>query len=507
MDATGNFSSIPNTHLVLFDCPENDPCYNYVAPAFSFVLSQAPSLWVVNSSRLFQLTPQGVATPVTAAGGVSVDGPLATASLASVRQAGAGAAPGDWLLMDGSSIRRLDLTAGSLTTLATSNPQGLGNLGSGPLTGARFDGVALAEDPAGNVYFGDSLTQGVQRISPGGTLTRILGATQDPPGDGPLASAHVRCAFLGSLPGGDLLCAEYGRLRVISLANQTVTTVMGRAAGLYNVGTSAVPCRDVAGQSINAMAIHPTMPVAYLVLGSSLAVVEGLDLAPAQWTVRLLAQATRGDAEGALDHVSLYAASGLLVDAAHQRLLVSDRYEHVVRSIRLDDPAAPDAVQVVAGTWGRPGLRDGPAPQALFREPHGLALHPDGSILVADAGNNVVRRLASDGNVVRVLGTGAPVDGPDGAPARFVSLLAPLWLDVDATGNVFVATQRTLRLVTGAAGNLAAAQAMVITVLAGNETSYPEAAVRCLVPLRVPDGLWVSDTCSGLLMHVTRMAQ
>ena len=52
-------------------------------------------------------------------------------------------------------------------------------------------------------------------------------------------------------------------------------------------------------------------------------------------------------------------------------------------------------VSTVAGD-GEREHRDGPAAQAQFRSPTGLALLPDGRVLVADVGNNRIRMLSTD---------------------------------------------------------------------------------------------------------------
>ena len=97
---------------------------------------------------------------------------------------------------------------------------------------------------------------------------------------------------------------------------------------------------------------------------------------------------------------------------------------------------APDGtVTTIAG--GEPGFRDGPASTARFDTPSGLALDASGGLLVADTGNNAIRRIAPDGTVTTVAGDGIAgyVDGP----ARQARFRGPTGLAVDARGRIIVA--------------------------------------------------------------------
>lgn len=96
----------------------------------------------------------------------------------------------------------------------------------------------------------------------------------------------------------------------------------------------------------------------------------------------------------------------------------------------------PDGhVSTVAG--GREGYTDGPAAQARFSAPSGLALGGDGTIYVADTANNAIRRIDPDGMVSTLAGGRGPGyrDGI-GAEALFNG---PVGLAVDPTGRVLVA--------------------------------------------------------------------
>ena len=93
-------------------------------------------------------------------------------------------------------------------------------------------------------------------------------------------------------------------------------------------------------------------------------------------------------------------------------------------------------VSTLAGT-GQAGHQDGPGPSALFTNPHGVAMGSDGSVFVADLGNNRIRKITPDGEVSTYAGNGQYgfFDGSsDLASFRYPSDVA-----VDSLGNVYVA--------------------------------------------------------------------
>jgi NHL repeat len=87
------------------------------------------------------------------------------------------------------------------------------------------------------------------------------------------------------------------------------------------------------------------------------------------------------------DERHLNTPSGIDVDA-NGNVYVVDTFNHAVRTIGSDGQLI-----TVAGQLGVSGFADGDAATAKFNAPVGLKVAPDGSIVVADTGNNVIRRL------------------------------------------------------------------------------------------------------------------
>lgn len=119
-----------------------------------------------------------------------------------------------------------------------------------------------------------------------------------------------------------------------------------------------------------------------------------------------------------------------LAFAADGTLFVSDTGHHRVVEVELSSDGRSGRVVRRFGN-GEPGWRDGPAEEARFRSPHGIAAS-GGTLFVADTENHLVRAVdLASGTVETRAGTGKQAwpRGEDG-PAREVPLNSPwdlLW--------------------------------------------------------------------------------
>jgi sugar lactone lactonase YvrE len=128
---------------------------------------------------------------------------------------------------------------------------------------------------------------------------------------------------------------------------------------------------------------------------------------------------------------------GLVVDGSG-RLIVSDRQRH--RILRID---ANGVATVLAGS-GQPGHSDGVGTSATFHNPEGLTMEADGDFIVADAGNNSIRRITATGVVTTVAGATEEgfVDGRSNA-ARFNY---PQGVTITSSGDIVVTDTGNNRL-------------------------------------------------------------
>jgi len=148
-------------------------------------------------------------------------------------------------------------------------------------------------------------------------------------------------------------------------------------------------------------------------------------------------------------------------------LYIADTYNNVVRRFDLNT----GSLTTVAGT-GSAGNTDGVAgTSALLRQPSGLAFDEKANLYIADTGNNMIRELAAADHVLRtVAGTGKAGEFGDGGPAILAQLAAPTAVAVRPNGDVVIADTGN-DLVRVLEGTLSTTPAHNIHVEAGNGTA------------------------------------
>jgi sugar lactone lactonase YvrE len=118
-------------------------------------------------------------------------------------------------------------------------------------------------------------------------------------------------------------------------------------------------------------------------------------------------------------------------------VFVADTYNHTIREIFASD----GTVTTLAGVAGTPGFRNGPSipnspTGALFNYPYGITVDANENIYVADALNNMIRKI-SHGYVTTLAGAGGS-GSRDGVGTNAL-FSVPVALAADGAGNVYVA--------------------------------------------------------------------
>ncbi len=108
----------------------------------------------------------------------------------------------------------------------------------------------------------------------------------------------------------------------------------------------------------------------------------------------------------------------------------------------------PDGIiTTVAGTGNYGFSGDGgQATQAMLNYPSGVAVGPDGSLYIADSDNYRIRRIGSDGVITTVAGTGDWGSTGDGGPATQAELAYPSGVAASPDGSLYIADQLNDRI-------------------------------------------------------------
>jgi NHL repeat len=99
-----------------------------------------------------------------------------------------------------------------------------------------------------------------------------------------------------------------------------------------------------------------------------------------------------------------------------------------------------------AGTIGGFAGDGAPAVTALLNQPEGMAVGADGTVLIADARNHRIRRVAPNGIITTVVGDGTQGLGGDGGPAFNASLNTPTDVAFAPDGGYYIADSLNHRI-------------------------------------------------------------
>jgi sugar lactone lactonase YvrE len=291
---------------------------------------------------------------------------------------------------------------------------------------ARFNApLGIAVDKDDNVIVADFRNARIRKIAPDGTVTTIAGGIQGfANGVGPSARFYGP-AGVAIDKDGNIIVADYGNNRIRQIApNGLVTTIAG--SGQY--GT-------LSGVGLNARFAQPTgvavddQGVIY-VLDSGTNLVRKIDRGR---YVSTLAGNYNGFADGIGTQAS-FSFSGAAPQVCFDtqgNLIIADFFNSRIRQV-----TPTGEVSTIAGN-GNGILVDGPALQASLFFATGVTRDAQGNILIADWHNAAVRKLDMTARYLSTVAGNGVEDNIDG-PASQAAFVRPGGVAVDSKGNIFV---------------------------------------------------------------------
>jgi uncharacterized protein (TIGR03437 family) len=390
-------------------------------------------------NAVFRANPSGVVTRVAGTGVAGMGGnggPALQAQLTGPQSVALDAAGNLYIADSGNLIIKKVDTSGNISTVAGDNNWGYTGDG-GPAISAQIGFPwAVAVDASGNLYISDIMHDVVRKVSPSGTITTVAGnGSFGYSGDGAAATSAELCLPEGLAvdASGNLYIADTinRRVRMVSTAG-IITTVAGNGTpGFSGDGGPATSAElldptDVAVDAAGDLFIADEFNsrVREVAAGGTITTVAGSGT-----------QGYSGDGASATAS-QLNGPCGLAVDSSGD-LFIMDCGNQRIREV-----ASGIVTTFVGG-----GINDGGLGVfANLNQPTAVARDNAGNTYVADSQNNRIRKVAADGTIATVAGTGITGSSGDGAPAASAQLNTPRGVALDASGNLFIADTGNYRI-------------------------------------------------------------
>jgi uncharacterized protein (TIGR03437 family) len=328
---------------------------------------------------------------------------------------------------------------GEIDVIAGNNVRGYSGDGGDAKFAALAVPVATAFDSAGNLYIADSGNEVVRRVTPQGVISTYAGNGRAGfSGDGGRASvASLRFPLsLAVDSAGNLFINDAENFRIRKVTPAGIISTFAGNGTRGNAEDGSIAAQAPLNE-VEGIAVDRQGNL-YITefSGNKVRRIGATD--GRITTVAGTGQgAYSGDGSDAR-RASLFRPGGVAVDA-NGNILIMDTQNGRIRRV-----AADGTIFTIAGS-GVPGFAgDGaPALRASFRGAFGLAATPGGDILIGDRDNYRIRRIDAQGNISTLAGNGALQTSQDGRPATTAPLVEPFGVAVDGAGNLFIADSRS----------------------------------------------------------------
>ena len=331
-----------------------------------------------------------------------------------------------------------------IMTVAGTSQVELGALGDYSGDGFRATNALMslpsdvAYSPDGSIYIADYRNERIRRVADGSIATVAGGGKKHLINGIPAGSTdigHASDIAIAATGRPYVLTSVDGMLQVWTIeTDHTMTLVVNVSDSQTQFGQFWPP--PVGGLAVNA---HGTIYI------SDRAANRVYSYTPGERQPALFAgnghAGYLGDLAAATG-AELYRPAGLAVDK-QGNVYIADTGNNRIRKV---DTKGIITTVAGSGKYYGDGGDGGPATSAHLSFPFGVAVARDGTVYIADTGNNRLRQITPSGVILALAGTGSAGFAGDGGQASMARLAAPEGISLDGKGNLFVADTVNLRV-------------------------------------------------------------
>ncbi len=330
-----------------------------------------------------------------------------------------------------------------INTIAGNGSAAFSGDGHSAVGASLFGPIAVAVDSAENVYVVDYYNNRVRRVSAAtGIITTVAGnGVLGNNGDNSYgASAEICPSGIAVDKNGNVFISDgaSGVVRKLNMATGIITRVAGNNTWGYSGDGAAAT--DAALRANRGLAFDNNGNMFIADAGNH--VVRMVD------TFGIISTVAGNDTSGfsgdggaataaRLDSPYAVAADGF------GRLYITDYKNNVIR--RVD---TGNIITYAGNNALLPGFTGSniPATDAQLNYPQGIAVDPNGNLFIADANNNVIRKVDTFGVITTVVGNGSLGFGGDLGYVTGANLFNPYGVAVDYKGHIYIADANNERV-------------------------------------------------------------
>ena len=499
IDGTGTITTVAGTGTPGFVGDGGNALAAQINSPHGLVIDTAGNLYFndTNNVRIRKLDTGGNISTVAGNGssGFSGDNGAATSAQISSSDGLAVDAAGNLYIADSNNFRVRKVSGGIITTVAGNGSSGFSG-DNGVATNAQISfSDSLTVDGAGNLYIADTNNHRVRMIAPNGIITTIAGTgSSGYTGDGNPATLFQLSSPSGVAidSTGALYIADNGNRRIRRLSAGTIATVAGGGPGdsapapFSGLNQPYAVAKDSAGNVYVADTFNHRIRM--ITPAGQISTIAGTGAA-----------GYSGD-NGPAASAQLAYPYGVAVDASGN-VYIADTNNYRIRKV------SGGTITTIAGTGICCYSGDGgPAINAQFNVPRGLAFDASGNLYIADAGNNRVRKVTTGGTITTVAGNGACCYSGDNIAATSAELNNPFAIALDASGNLYIADTNNFRIrKVDLSGNITTVAGIGSSGFSGDGGTATSAQINFTYGITVDSSgnLFIADTSNNRIREIT----